>query len=77
MSNPIAMLSVPLHRTRIDPTDKVLGVSEGMIGNRPADVVLTVRGLYLTVDGVTVGINLLELARIAGDVIERNMAGAA
>jgi|GEM_PF-6685968 len=77
MSNPIATLSVPLHRTRIDPTDKLLGVSEGTVAGRPAEVFLTVRGLYLTVDNLTVGINLYELARLAGDAIERGAAGAA
>jgi hypothetical protein len=72
------MLSVPLHRSSPDPSDRVLGEAEGLIAQRPAEIRLTRKGLYLSVllaDGQSrrFGVNVNELAKIAADRIEEVM----
>lgn len=54
--------------------------SQGIVGGVPADVRLTIKGLYVALQGGvgreprTFGVNLNELAKLVGDAIEQRLA---
>ncbi|MCU9850370.1 hypothetical protein OEZ60_20505 [Defluviimonas sp. WL0024] len=72
---PVAMLAVPLYRSRPADGDKVFGEAEGTVGDQMAAIELTTRGLYLGVIGVggngpSFGVDLNALAKAMADAAE-------
>lgn len=80
MNRPSIIATVPVRSTRLDPSDRVLVVSQGTIADVPTDIRLTVKGLYFALQGGvgreprTFGVNLNELAKLVGDAIEQRLA---
>ena len=69
-------LTVQLHRTRIQPEDRVFAASEGTVDGKPVEVKLTARGLYIVLQGAsdsTYGVNINELVQIAAAGLEAQL----
>lgn len=78
---PVAMLQVPLYRSRPKDDDKVYGEAEATVGGQPAMVQLTTRGLYLgmiTVSGAgpSFGVDLNALAKVIAEAADAHMKSA-
>lgn len=79
MSRPPITALVPVHVTRLDPSDRVVGQCQGTIAGVPTDVRLTTKGFYFTLQGGvgrearTFGVNLNELTKLVGDAIEARL----
>ncbi|PQV56384.1 hypothetical protein LX70_02650 [Defluviimonas denitrificans] len=68
--NPVVTISVPVYLSRPNPVDQRLGEAEATVGGAEAQVVLTTRGLYLTVqNGPSWGIDLNALTRAMADAV--------
>lgn len=67
---PVATLSVPVYLSRPGAGDQRLGVAEATVRGAPAEVSLTTKGLYLSIqNGPSWGIDLNALARAIADAV--------
>jgi hypothetical protein len=62
---------VPIHAAMRRGADHLFGEAEATISGRNGHIYLTMRGLYLEVDGQSFGIDLNALARAMGDAVGR------